>query len=281
MALKFQLENLEGLDESLHSVYREDNGKYILDVEGAKPESEFVKLKGVVDNERKQSKATKDLLSSWESRFTGKSAEEIAAMLERIPLLEAESQGKVDQKKHDLIVDTTVKQRLAPLEHEITKHKQAVLERDQIIEQFRSAERRRIIHDAVRSVAAKEGFQEQTYASGEGALMMLAERHLTINGNGDVVVSDDSKVLTSGLPVREALGEIKNHHPYMLKQSLGGGSSGSIPGAAGSQSNPFRANNLTARGAFMKENERFPDRIEAAIKAAGLANAYELHKDKK
>ncbi len=246
-----------------------------------KPVADLEKINNALQAERKVSKQFKDAASVWESRLPGKTPDEIAALLEQIPLLEAESKGRVDPKKHQEILETTVKQRLAPLEHEITKHKQAVIERDQVIEQFRSAERRRVIHDAVRSVAAKEGFQEQTYSSSEGALMLLAERHLTIDANGNVVVSDDSKFLTSGLPVREALGEIKNHHPYMLKQSLGGGSSGSLPGSAGSGSNPFKFNNLTARGAFMKENERFPDRIEAAIKAAGLSNAYELHKDKK
>ncbi len=280
MALKFQLENLEGLDESLHSVYREDGGKYILDVEGAKSDVEFTKLKGVVDNERKQSKATKDLLATWESRLPGKSPDEIAALLERIPVLEAESQGKVDQKKLGEIVDTTVKQRTAPLEHEITKQKQTVAELTSVIEQYKTAERRRVIHDAVRSVAAKEGFQEQTYVGPEGALMLLAERHLTINDSGDVVVHEDSKFLTGGLPVREALGEIKLHHSYLLKQSLGGGAAGSTPGSAGTGVNPFRGDNLTARGQFIRENSRFPEKVEAAWRQAGLSGPMEMHKAK-
>ncbi len=280
MALKFQVDTLEGLDESLHSVYREDNGKFVLDVEGVRPEGDFVKLKGVVDNERKLSKSVKDSLTAWESRLPGKTPEEIAGLLERIPLLEAESQGRVDPKKHQEILETTVKQRLAPLEHEITKHKQAVAERDQVIEQFKAAEHRRIIHDAVRSVAAKEGFQEQTYSSSEGALMLLAERHLTIDSNGNVVVSDDSKFLTQGLPVREALGEIKSHHPYMLKQSLGGGAVGGAPGTPGTGQNPFKGNNLTLRGQYMREHAKFPEKIEAAWRQAGLSSPLELHKAK-
>ncbi len=280
MALKFNIDSLEGLDESLHSVYREDNGKYILDVEGARAEGDFLKLKGVVDNERKQSKATKDMLATWESRLPGKTPDEIAALLERIPLLEAESQGKIDTRKHQEIIETTVKQRIAPLEHEITKKNQTVAELSQTIEQYKTAERRRVIHDAVRSVAAKEGFQEQTYAGPEGALMLLAERHLTINENGDVVVHEDSKFLTGGLPVREALGEIKLHHSYMLKQSLGGGAAGGAPGTAGTGANPFRSNDLSARMRFMRENERFPEKIEAAVKQAGLSKATEMHKPK-
>lgn len=272
MALKYQLDNLEGLHESLHEHYREDNGKYFLEAEGLKPVFEIEKVQKALDSERKNSKQFKDAASIWESKFTGKNPDEILAQLERIPVLEAESQGKVDSKKLNEIVETTAKQRMAPLEHEITKLKSAITERENEIGAYKAAEKRRTIHDAVRAVAAKEGFQDQTYASPEGTLMLMAERYLTIDSVGNVVVSDDSKVLTPGLPVREALGEIKNHHPYMLKQSIGGGAGGNN-GAPGTTShNVFRTNNMTDRAKFIRENEKDPGKIEFAWKSAGLSS---------
>jgi hypothetical protein len=114
MALKFQVESLEGIEDNLHSLYREDNGKYTLDVEGVKPISEVERVQKALDSERKSSKTYKDQYSAWESKFPSKTPDEIAALVEQIPLLELESKGKVDPKKHQEVVESTVKSRLAP-----------------------------------------------------------------------------------------------------------------------------------------------------------------------
>lgn len=281
MALKHILDSIEDLAEPLREHYREEGGKFYLEAEGLRPASDVEKLTNALNAERKVTKEHKDKASIWESKFTGKSPEEIFAQLERIPLLEAESQGKVDAKKHETIVETTVKQRMAPLEHENVRLRQTVVEREQEIAQFKANDRRRTIHDAVRAVAAKEGFQESAYSSPEGALMLLAERHFTINSVGDVVVADDSKFLTPGLAVREALVETKNHYPYLVKQSLGGGASGSNGSAGnGSAGNVFKSNNMTDRAKFMRENAKDPGKIEFAWKQAGLSGPLELYKAK-
>jgi hypothetical protein len=276
MALKYTLENLEGVEENFHSLYREDNGKYVLDVEGVRSATDFDKVNNALVSERKLSKQYKDSATSWESKFAGRTPDQILADLERIPVLEAESVGKVDSKKMNEIAEITAKQRMAPLEHEITKLKQAAAEKDQTIAQFQAADRRRTIHDAVRALAAKEGFQEQTYAGAEGALMLLAERYLTINTIGEVVVAEGAKPYTEGLGLKEALGEIKQHHPYLLKPSVGGGSAGNTGGGSIS-GNPFRGNDMTARGRFINEN---PTTWEAAMKQAGLSSPHELHKNR-
>lgn len=275
MALKYQVDSLEGLDETVHSLYKEEGGKYTLDVEGVKPVAEVEKVQKALDAERKVSKQFKDQFTPWESKFAGKTADEIFAQLERIPLLEAESQGKVDPKKHEAVVEQTVKSRLAPIELEREKLKQAINERDQVIESFKAADRRRTIHDAVREMAAKEGFQEAAYSSPEGGLMILAERHLTINSIGQVVVADDSKAYTPGLAVREALGEIKQAHPYLLKPSVGGGAAGS--NGTSSTANPFKSNDMTERSKFMKAN---PGKWEALMKQAGLTNPAQAYEKK-
>lgn len=276
MVLKYTLENLEGVEENLHSLYREDNGKYVLDVEGVRSATDFDKVNNALVSERKLSKQYKDSATSWESKFAGRTPDQILADLERIPVLEAESVGKVDQKKMNEIAEITAKQRMAPLEHEITKLKQVATEKDQTIAQFQAADRRRTIHDAVRALAAKEGFQEQAYAGAEGALMLLAERYLTINTIGEVVVAEGAKPYTEGLGLKEALGEIKQHHPYLLKPSVGGGSSGNT-GSGSISGNPFKSNDRTARGKFIREN---PTTWQAAMKQAGLSSPDEEYKVK-
>lgn len=268
MALKYTLDSIAELEEILQPFYKEDAGKYVLDVEGVKSSSDFDKVNNALSAERKNSKTYKDQYVAWDSKFTGKTPDEVFAQLERIPLLEAESTGKVDPKKHQELLEITAKQRMAPLEHEITKLKQATAERDQLIEQYKSADRKRTIHDSVRALAGKEGFQEGTYSSAEGALMLLAERYLTINEIGDVVVADNAKPYTSGLGLKEALGEFKTAHPYLLKQSVGGGATGSS-GTPGGGPNPFRGNNLSERAKYIKAN---PDKWEVAMKSAGLTD---------
>ena len=280
MALKYTLESIEDLPEPLREHYREDQGKFYLEAEGLRPVAEIEKLTTALGAERKIKKEFQDKASVWETKFTGKTPDEIFALLEQIPLLEAESKGKVDPAKHAQILETTVKQRLVPLEHELANARKSLAEREQEIEQFKTAERRRTLHDAVRGVAVKEGFQESTYSNGEGALMLLAERHFTINTVGDVVVADESKLLTPGLGLREALVEIKNHYPYMVKQSLGGGASGSNNGSGGTSSNVFKSNNMTERAKFMKENAKDPAKIEFAWKQAGLSGPLDLYKAK-
>lgn len=281
MALKYTLDSIEDLPEQIREHYREEGGKFFLEAEGLRPVVEIEKLTNALNSERKVTKEFKDKASVWESKFTGKTPDEIFAQLEQIPLLEAESKGKVDPAKHAQILETTVKQRMAPLEHELAKLRQSVSEREQEIAQFKSSERRRTLHDAVRGVAVKEGFQETTYSNAEGALMLLAERNFTINSVGDVVVADESKLLTPGLGLREALVEIKNHYPYMVKQSLGGGAAGSN-GANGSSGagNPFKSNNMTERARFMRENAKDPAKIEFAWKQAGLSSPVEPYKAK-
>lgn len=271
MALKYSLESVEDLPEPLREHYREEGGKYFLDAEGIKPLADFDKVQNALLAERKEKKEYKDKHSAWESRFIGKTPDEIAAQLERIPLLEADSQKSVDKTKLNEIIETTVRQRMSPLEHENGKLKQSLAEHEQTINQFRQNERRRTLHDAVRGIAVKEGYQESAYANAEGALMLLAERNFTINDMGDVVVADESKILTPGLGLREALVEVKNLYPYLVKGSVGGGASGSN-GANGSTNNPFKQNNKTIRGQFMKEN---PDKWQKLMKDAGLETPFD------
>lgn len=276
MALKAVYDTAEDVPESLKEHYPEKDGKFhFVGVEGYKPASEIESVQKALNAERGVSKKHKESLASWEAKFQGKSVDEVFALVERIPVLEAESQGKIDQKKMDSIVDQTVKNRIAPLDAEIKKLNSLVAERDQAIQKYEAANKRRTIHDAVRALAAKEGFQEQAYASADGALMMLAERHLTVNEIGQVVVADDNMSYTPGLGVADALTAMKNHHPYLLKASLGGGAQGG--GAGGVGSNPFKSNDLDARGRFMNQN---PDKWEALMKQAGLSDPSETYKAK-
>lgn len=63
MALKFELESLDGLDDGVKSLYVEHNGKYRLQVDGIDPADE---LKEALRKERDERKAAKEKLAEVE-----------------------------------------------------------------------------------------------------------------------------------------------------------------------------------------------------------------------
>lgn len=65
MALKFELETLDGLDDSVASLYQEHNGKYRLAVDGIDPADE---LKEALRKEREEKSNYKSKLSEFEKQ---------------------------------------------------------------------------------------------------------------------------------------------------------------------------------------------------------------------
>src|ERR1043165_10178163 len=120
MTLKAVYDSADAIPEALKEFYPEKDGKFqFVGLEGYKPASEVEGVQKGLNAEGGVSKKFKDSLSAWESKFTGKTLDEVAALVDRIPLLEAESKGKVDQPKIDSIVDQTVRNRTAPLDAKI------------------------------------------------------------------------------------------------------------------------------------------------------------------
>lgn len=82
MGLKFEVETLDGLDDSIKGMYKEHGGKFRLDVEGIDPADE---LKGALGKERDAHKSAK------------KEAEELRKALEAKELAELEGNKKFEE----------------------------------------------------------------------------------------------------------------------------------------------------------------------------------------
>lgn len=65
MSLKFEIDSLEGVDESLHGMYKQYNGKYRLQVDGIDDAAE---LKEALRKEREERAAAKTKLSEFEKQ---------------------------------------------------------------------------------------------------------------------------------------------------------------------------------------------------------------------
>lgn len=103
MTLKFQVENLEGIDEAAQALYKQqDSGGYVLDVEGAVSQSKFNEVnQRAVDNGDEASRRRKTL-----ERVTGKlgleTAEGLDDALDAL-LTGAKSKGKDDTDQKAIV----------------------------------------------------------------------------------------------------------------------------------------------------------------------------------
>lgn len=278
MTLKAVYDSIDDVPENLKEIYSEKEGKFhFVGAEGYKSPVEVDNLAKALSAERKIIKELKAQYEPWASTFKDLTPAQIRADLDKIPLLEESASKSVDSKKIDAMVETAARNRMAPVEKARDEYKALVAERDATIAAFHAADRRRTILDAVREVASKDPTVHETaYSSPRGALMLLAEQLLTLDETtGRVVVREDVEGIAAGLGVKDALAELKNQHPYLTKGSVGGGASGGAGG--GGVSNPFKFNDMTERGKFANQ---YPDKVPAMVKAAGLKNAWDLHKDK-
>ena len=89
MALQFQVETLDTIPEAVRALYKEDGGKFRLDLDGYEdPQG----LKSALQKERDAAKAAQRQVSAWDK--LGKTPDEISAMLEAQSKAEGEKLGK-------------------------------------------------------------------------------------------------------------------------------------------------------------------------------------------
>lgn len=280
MTLKASYDSVDDVPEALREYYPEKEGKFFfVGAEGYKSPSEVDNLAKALSAERKTIKALKEQYDPWSSTFKDKTAAEIQAELDRIPLLEEATSKSFDKSKVDLMVETAARNRMVPIEKDRDTYKTRVSELEQVILAHEVANRKRTILDAVRDVASKDPtVHESAYATPRGALMLLAEQCLTLDETtGRVMVKEDIEGIAAGLGVKDALAELKNQHPYLSKVSLGGGATGGTGGNGGP--NPFKDNNLQKRMEYMSGKPEAD--WKKLMLAAGLKTPTQLHAAKK
>lgn len=265
MALKAWVDKLEDVPEAFRGEYTQVGDKYELAVDGA---LELTPIKGLRQENgarRISEKKANDALKVWEPLITGKKPEEILAILDRVPELEAAAAGKIDEKKITEMVENRVGSKLAPVQRELTTVKGQLAEKDQIIAGYQTKERTRAIHDDVRGAIAKtQGFQG---SAAEDALM-LAERVFEVNDEGKVVTKDGVGV-TPGIDATVWLTEMQQKRPHWWGPTQGGGAGGNNGrNQGGSGKNPWThdAWNMTEQAKIYREN---PQRAEQMATSAG------------
>lgn len=248
MAIKVIVDKLDDVEEVYRGLYVERNGKFELSVEleagaGVKSFSDFAKLNTALVKERNDHKATKSRLSLLGDR----SVEDVVAILDRLPELEAAATASGNSKeKIEQQVAAQLTGKLAPVQRELAKAQGLLGEQAKVIEGFQTEKRTRSVHDSVREAVAKaQGFQGSALED----VLMVAERHFEINDEGKVVTRDGVGV-TPGIAADVWLTEMQPKRSHWWGPTEGGGASGNGGRKqTNTGANPFSADgwNMTAQ----------------------------------
>lgn len=267
MAMKTQLESLDDVEENLRGEYKEvtqgDKKVYVLDIEGSIDVLPGVKsLKAELATGRINRKKIEETIKAWEPVIGSRKPEEVIAMLDRFPELEALAEGKVDEKKLESLVEGRLKNKLGPLERELASTKTQLGEKDKIIGDYQSAETRRKITGALNRAARDAKVIDSALEDVE----VIGERIFELTEDGKDVVTKDGVGVTPGISPKEWLVEMQAKRTHWWGPSAGGGANGGRGGSDGQ--NPWSAEhwNMTEQGKIVNADPAKADRM---AKAAG------------
>lgn len=259
MPLKSVVDNLNDIPDHFHELYTERNGKYeITGIEGMRTQGDIDRLQTALTKERTDHKAVRDKFSA----FANMDLPEVLQKLERFPELEQAAEGKLDEAKIEGIVSNRIKSRLGPIERERDQLKEQIVQKDQLIIGYQTADTQRKISDKIREAATAAKILPEALDDA----LLLGERVFELTEDNRVVTKDNVGV-TPGIDPTVWFSELQTRRPHWWGPSSGGGGGGSkIPG--GGNVNPFTHDgwNLTEQGRLVRENRT---RAEQLAKSAG------------
>lgn len=231
MTLKAIFTDKNDIPEALREYYEERNGVFHLaKIEGMKTEADVERVQAVAKKEREERARIE---REFKSVLGDRKPDEVLALLDRIPELEAAAQGALKGADLENAVETRLKTRLAPKEREAAQLAAELLEARTKLQTFEQREQKRIIADKVRAACIKAKVLE----SAQEDALLRAETAFEINSEGQVTVKDGGGP-TAGVPPDVWLAEIAPSRPHWWAPSQGGGASGSRQGG-GIAKNPW------------------------------------------
>lgn len=261
MTIKASYTAQDEIPEPFRPLFEErDGGFHLTRIEGLVTTADVQRVKTALDSERNQHKSTKEQLKGL---LGERKLEEVQAMLDKLPELEAAAAGKLDEGKLNELVEGRLRTRTAPLEREKQQLLTKAQELEQLVETFKQRETQRAIGDAVRSAALKA----KVLDTAQEDVLLLAERVFEVTEEGKVVARDGAPGAQPGLSPEAWLMDMQTKRPHWWPASSGGGARGGSGGPGGG-ANPWSADgwNMTEQMRLYREN---PQRADQLAKAAG------------
>jgi hypothetical protein len=248
MAIKAICVDINEIPEKYRDLYEEKDGVFrLIRIEGLKSEADITRLSNALENERQEHARTKQ---RFDGVLGGKKVEEIQALLNRIPELEAAASGKIDDTKINEMVESRLRTKVSPIELERDTYRNQTTELQQQVAEYTAREKRRYVVDAVRQAAVKMKVLDTAMED----VFLLAERMFEVSDNGNVTVKDNVGA-TPGVSPEVWLAEFQNKRPHWWPASIGGGARGS-GGVGGYAKNPWSEEywSLTEQGKYFSQN---------------------------
>lgn len=209
MALKFVLDSIDDLDDSLKPLYsKHTDGKFYLDVEGAVAKSK-------VDEFRDNNVSLKQQIEELTDKFGNVDLEKYQALLDK----EALDDGKkrVTMEKVDDIVAERTKAMKTEHDNQITALTQA---KDGLSSQLNGL----LIDGAVRTSAVEAKVRsaalEDVVLRAKQTFKVVDGKAIAHDGEGAVIYGKDG---SSPLSTSEWIGGLKTTAPHLFEDSKGGG----------------------------------------------------------
>lgn len=259
MLIKAIYATQDEIPEQFRELFEEREGKYFLTkIEGIKTDADVNRVQRALSQEKQ---ARVELQQKFDSVLNGKTPEELQAVLDKLPELEAAAGGKIDDEKINTLVEARIKSKLAPLERERDQLKTQASEFSQKIADYQNKERQRTVHDNIREAATKVKVLDTAVED----VLLLGERIFEVTDDGKIITKDNVGV-TPGIGADVWLTEMQSKRPHWWPASNGGGARGS--GASGFSENPWSGEhwNMTKQTQIYREN---PAKAEQYAKAAG------------
>lgn len=259
--LKAIVLNLDDVDEKYHELYEERDGSYHLKrIEGLVTAADVTRVQTALSAEKL---AHKDTRKKFQPLIEFGELADVIETLQRVPELEAAAiagGGKVDQAKIDQLVESRLKQKLAPVERERDQLRTQVTEQGITIEGFNTERRVRAVGDTVRAAATKLKVRAEAFED----IQLQAERLFDVSEDNEVVAKDKVGI-TPGLSVEVWLGDMQSKKPHWWGDSIGSGAQGSGRGGA-SGSNPWKLAswNMTEQMKIVKADPKKAAQMAAA-----------------
>jgi hypothetical protein len=261
------LDSLEGLGEDVAKEYVEKDGKFHIQVEGMKTQKDVDAVTTSLTAARQEANGFKAKLAL----LGDKKVEDVVAILDRVPMLEAAAAGKLDEDKLKEMAELRARSIVAPIERERDGFK---TERDALkgeVQTFKQKETTRTIHDQIKDAAKKAGVIDEAMEDAINA----GERLFVIEEGSNKAVVGEGKSVTQGLEPKDWLSDLATKKPHWFGQSGGGGANGNRGGGGSTELNPFSHDgwNMTKQGQMMQADPARADRLAKAAGHPDAANA--------
>lgn len=216
--LQTQLDSLDDLDESLHGLYIEKDGKFVLDADIP----DVGGLKSALDKERKAAREAEAKRKEIEARFNGIDPDEYAELLaakEEAEQAKAKANGDVDkiaEQKAQKAIDAANKKLAEAIEAAESERKRA------------QAFQGRVLDDAIRAAASKAGLHTHAIddALFRGRTMFTLDgdgNAIQLDSDGEPVIGKDGKTPYSPA---EWLDDMREKAPHWFPANASGSGSG-------------------------------------------------------